>query len=94
MSSVRSIVNATALVFLSRHPDGLYLYGNAMSSSQQDWRRAVVPPGSLLDDDATFKAAEYHLAEEWDRDDSPEHQGAPEDLSKLQDQLEVRQSNG
>ena len=54
-----------ALVFLSRHPDGLYLYGNAMSSSQQDWRRAVVPPGSLLDDDAAFKEAEDQLAEEW-----------------------------
>ena len=27
-----------------RHP-WAYLYGNAMSTSQRDWRRAVVPPG-------------------------------------------------
>jgi three-Cys-motif partner protein len=54
-----------ALVFLSRHPDGLYLYGNAMSTSQHEWRRAVVPPGSLLDDDDAFKAAEREMEEQW-----------------------------
>jgi hypothetical protein len=33
-----------APVFLAGHPDGLYLR-NAMSTSQRDWRRAVVPLG-------------------------------------------------
>lgn len=54
-----------ALVFLSRHPDGLYLYGEAVSSSQADWRRAIVPPGSLLDDDETFKESERALSDGW-----------------------------
>jgi three-Cys-motif partner protein len=54
-----------ALVFLTRHPDGLYLYGNAMSTSQREWRRAVVPFGSLLDDDEAFDLAEQQMADQW-----------------------------
>lgn len=36
-----------------------------MSTSQQDWRRAVVPPGSLLDDDEAFDATEQEMADQW-----------------------------
>ena len=53
-----------ALVFLSRHPDGLNLFGEAVSGAQGDWRRAILPSDSLMDDDA-FKASEKQLEQQW-----------------------------
>lgn len=32
------------LVFFTRHRQGLYLFGDALSLAQQDWRRACLPP--------------------------------------------------
>lgn len=54
-----------SLVFLSRHPDGIFSFGDAVSMSSADWRKAVVEPGTLLDDDDTFAAAEKELASGW-----------------------------
>lgn len=53
-----------ALVFLSRHPDGLYLFGEAVSGAQGDWRRAILPPDTLIDDEA-FRASEKELEQQW-----------------------------
>jgi three-Cys-motif partner protein len=54
-----------SLVHLSRHTDGLMLFGEAVSGAMVDWRRAIIEPGSLFDDDAAFKAAEKHLDAEY-----------------------------
>jgi len=54
-----------SLVFLTRHPDGLLVFAEAMSLSQEEWRAAVVEPGTLLDDPDTFKAAELEKARAW-----------------------------
>ena len=54
-----------ALVFLSRHRDGLYLFGEAASGAQADWRRATTPPDTLLSDEESIRAAEKRLDEQW-----------------------------
>lgn len=54
-----------SLVFLTRHPDGLLVFAEAMSLSQEEWRAAVAEPGTLLDDPDNFKAAEAERARGW-----------------------------
>lgn len=57
------------LVFLTRHPDGLLLFGEALSLGLARWRRAiweVESAGSLFDgDEEAFKSQEATLAGEW-----------------------------
>jgi three-Cys-motif partner protein len=58
------------LVFFSRHPDGLWLFGDALARAQQKWRRALDPPpahveGTLFDMPDTFEQEEARRAEEW-----------------------------
>lgn len=53
-----------SLVFLSRHPDGLMVFGEALSRAQEDWREALVE-GTLLGEPASLKAAEEALAAVW-----------------------------
>jgi three-Cys-motif partner protein len=65
------------LIFLTRHPDGLTIFGETLSTAQEAWRRAVFDEafaakqngtqGTLLDldPDAIFKSQETELAEQW-----------------------------
>ena len=52
------------LVYLTRHDDGIRLFGEAVSKSLEDWRRAVAGSGTL-DDEGFFEDAEAALAESW-----------------------------
>jgi hypothetical protein len=54
-----------SLVFLTRHRDGFFVFGDVASSAQRDWRRATVEIGSLFDDDVFFEAEEDALARGW-----------------------------
>jgi three-Cys-motif partner protein len=58
------------LVFLSRHPDGLWLFGDALARAQQKWRRVLDPPpahveGTLFDLPDNFEQEEARRSEEW-----------------------------
>ncbi len=56
------------LVFLTRHPDGLRLFGEALSLGLETWRRAVWDAdnaGSLFGTDENFQAEEVALAASW-----------------------------
>lgn len=57
------------LVFLTRHQDGLLLFGEALSLGLEKWRQAVWnadTAGSLFDGEAdAFKAQEAALADGW-----------------------------
>lgn len=57
------------LVFVTRHRDGLEAFGEALSLGLEKWRRAIFAiesEGSLLDDEAFFKADEKALAAQWE----------------------------
>jgi three-Cys-motif partner protein len=52
------------LVYLTRHPHGMHLFGEAASLAAAKWRRAVTESGTL-DDDQFFNDSESRLEEEW-----------------------------
>lgn len=52
------------LVLFSRHKDGLWLFGEAASLAQVEWRRACLPP---LRDDMLFNPADTFDQEEEER---------------------------
>lgn len=52
------------LVYLTRHPDGMDVFGECISSAAQEWRRATSSSGTL-DDDQFFEDAEAKLVEDW-----------------------------
>lgn len=56
------------LVFLTRHPDGMSAFAEALSLGLEKWRKAVHQvenADTLFGDDAAFKASEETLAAEW-----------------------------
>lgn len=61
------------LMFLTRHRDGMQVFGEALSLAQEKWRRAVHDAAvadqleqlTLLDPEEMFKSDEKHLAEQW-----------------------------
>lgn len=56
------------LIFLSRHADGLCLFGEALSSAQEKWRKEVWSSdteGTLLAGDENFKLSERALEDRW-----------------------------
>ncbi|BDH05542.1 hypothetical protein [Streptomyces seoulensis] len=56
---------ACHLVHFSRHKDGLWLFGEAASLAQVEWRRACVPPArsdTLID---TFEDEEQERKTQW-----------------------------
>lgn len=56
------------LVFLTRHRDGLRVFGDALSNALGAWRRRVweeETAGTLLHNEDLFKAQEAALAAEW-----------------------------
>jgi three-Cys-motif partner protein len=60
------------LVFLTRHRDGMEVFGEALSKAQEEWRRAVfdlalgdTDQPFLLDPDEIFAVQEKALAERW-----------------------------
>jgi three-Cys-motif partner protein len=56
------------LVFLSRHPDGLHLFGEALSSAQEKWRRTiwdVETRGTLFGGEDNYRHSEEVLANGW-----------------------------
>lgn len=58
------------LVHFSRHPDGLWLFGEAASLAQVHWRRACLPPpneGMLFDAADTFDDEEKQREQAWVR---------------------------
>ncbi|MBD2891369.1 hypothetical protein amrb99_02740 [Actinomadura sp. RB99] len=61
--------SAYHLVFLSRHRDGLYLFGESLSLGLEKWRRAIFDTesaGSLFEgDEEEFKAEEKALSDKW-----------------------------
>lgn len=68
---------AYLLVFLTRHRDGMEVFGETLSTAQEAWRRAVFDEAFValqngeqaalieLDPDAMFKRDEQRLAEQW-----------------------------
>ena len=56
------------LVFLSRHIDGLHVFGEAHSLALEKWRRAIYNQdysGTLFDSEEAFTQAEADLSEAW-----------------------------
>jgi three-Cys-motif partner protein len=53
------------LIFLTRHQDGLLVFGESLSKAQEDWRKALVDPNEMLSDPVYFKANEDALANGW-----------------------------
>lgn len=58
------------LVFFTRHREGLYLFGDALSLAQQEWRRACQPPPreeqpTLFGDIDMFAIEETARVERW-----------------------------
>lgn len=58
------------LVYLSRHPDGLWLFGDCLARAQEDWRRHLSPPpapseGTLFELDDTFPTEEQNRTSAW-----------------------------
>jgi hypothetical protein len=59
------------LVFLSRHPEGLCVFGEALSLGLEKWRRAIHEidfADSLFGDEESFKASEDVLTTRWTRE--------------------------
>ncbi|MFG1696694.1 three-Cys-motif partner protein TcmP [Nonomuraea sp. NPDC049309] len=59
------------LVFLTRHEEGLRVFGEAVSLGLQEWREFVYhedTQGTLFEDEELFKASEESLAAEWARE--------------------------
>ncbi len=56
------------LVYLSRHPDGMLLFGDALAGAQKEWRRLLVPP-PVVDEGALFALPDPFLQEEAMRED-------------------------
>jgi len=54
-----------SLVFLSRHRDGLMLFGEAVSGAQEEWRKAATLPGTLFSNPESHKIAEDDLKAKW-----------------------------
>jgi three-Cys-motif partner protein len=58
------------LVFFTRHPDGAWLFGDALARAQKAWRRVLEPPpshdeGALFDKPDTFADEEEAREEQW-----------------------------
>lgn len=58
------------LVFFTRHPDGVWLFGDALAKAQQKWRRVLDPPpthddGTLFAVPDNFESEEAVRAEHW-----------------------------
>ncbi|MEV0090076.1 three-Cys-motif partner protein TcmP [Streptomyces sp. NPDC050738] len=56
------------LVLFSRHRDGLWLFGEAISHAQAQWRREILPPsrnGTLFDESDLFEQEEEQRARGW-----------------------------
>jgi three-Cys-motif partner protein len=53
-----------SLVYLTRHRDGMALFGESLSLAQADWRKAVAESGTL-DDEEFHLESERALTEEW-----------------------------
>ncbi|MYV41073.1 three-Cys-motif partner protein TcmP [Streptomyces sp. SID1328] len=56
------------LVHFSRHKDGMWLFGEAASLAQVEWRRACIPPArsdTLFDPIDTFEAEEQERKAQW-----------------------------
>jgi hypothetical protein len=58
------------LVFFTRHPDGAWLFGDALTRAQKKWRRVLDPPpvfdeGALFDPPDTFAEEESTREDEW-----------------------------
>ncbi|MGW7477135.1 three-Cys-motif partner protein TcmP [Nonomuraea muscovyensis] len=56
------------LVFLTRHREGLVVFGEAVSLGLQEWRKAVDEKeveGTLFEGDGLFKESEEALASQW-----------------------------
>jgi hypothetical protein len=58
------------LVFFTRHPDGVWLFGDALARAQKAWRRVLDPPpghdeDALFDKPDTFADEEESRAEQW-----------------------------
>lgn len=66
------------LIFLTRHPDGMQIFGEALSSAQEAWRQAVFNEAFetiqqdgdqvaliTIDPVAAFKSEEQILADQW-----------------------------
>ncbi|MFF2189174.1 three-Cys-motif partner protein TcmP [Streptomyces sp. NPDC058155] len=56
------------LVLFSRHRDGLWLFGEAISHAQTEWRREILKSsteGTLFDDDSLFEEEEKQKKSEW-----------------------------
>ena len=54
-----------SLIFLTRHRDGMLVFGEALSKAQEDWREALVEGETLLSDPVYLKAEEDALAGGW-----------------------------
>ncbi len=53
-----------SLVFLTRHSDGLMIFGEALSGAQEEWRKALAA-GTLLGEPDALKSAEAELKAKW-----------------------------
>ncbi|WP_306206183.1 three-Cys-motif partner protein TcmP [Actinoplanes sp. RD1] len=57
------------LLFLTRHPDGMYVYGEAASKGLEQWRHAVTlgdyDEAMLFDPEVIFKTDETVLRDRW-----------------------------
>lgn len=58
------------LVFFTRHPDGAWLFGDALARAQQKWRRVLEPPpvhddGALFDVPDSFDEEEESRSAAW-----------------------------
>jgi three-Cys-motif partner protein len=56
------------LVFFSRHPDGIWLFGDSLARAQKAWRRVLDPPPQE-DADALFALPDSFETEESKRED-------------------------
>jgi hypothetical protein len=57
------------LLFLTRHPDGMYVYGEAASKGLEEWRHAVTVADfddtTIFDPEVIFKTDEAVLKDRW-----------------------------
>jgi three-Cys-motif partner protein len=57
------------LIFLTRHPDGMYVYGEAASKGLEEWRRAVTfadyDDTMIFDPEVIFRTDEAVLKDRW-----------------------------
>lgn len=56
------------LVFLSRHPDGMHLFGEALSSAQEKWRQTRWDADfkdTLFEGEDNYQESEKELSDDW-----------------------------